>query len=89
MLPFKGAFENQAGVVQYTVDKEDTSVTFMDFDPKPKKAMQIIENVSVALLSRLLLSIDPIIDPPNAMVITFEKLRILRKLCIIFVKNRV
>lgn len=87
MLPFKGAFEYQAGVVQYTVDKEDTSVTFMDFDPK--KAMQIIENVSVALLSRLLLSIDPIIDPPNAMVITFEKLRILRKLYIIFVKNTV
>lgn len=89
MLPFKGAFEYQAGVVQYTVDKDDTSVTFMDFDPKPKKAMQIIENVSVALLSRLLLSIDPTIDPPNAMVITFEKLRILRKLYIIFVKNRV
>lgn len=89
ILPFKGVFENQAGVVQYAVDKGDTSVTFTDWEPKPKKAMQVIENVSVALLSCLLLSIVPVINPSKVMVITFEKLRILRKLYIIFVKNRV
>lgn len=79
MLPFKGVFENQAAVAQYKVDKNDTSVTFIDFETKPKKAVQIIENISVALHSCLLLSIVPIINPSNVMVIMFEKLKILMK----------
>lgn len=59
--------------------KKDTSVTFTDFETKPKKAMQIIENISVVLHSCLLLSIVPIINPSNVMVIMFEKLTILIK----------
>jgi len=51
--------------------------------------MQTTENISVALHSCLLLSIVPIINPSKVMVITFEKLKILIKHYIIFVKNRV
>lgn len=61
------------------MDKDDTSVTFIEFETKPKKAMQIIENISAALHICVLLSIVPIINPSNVMVIMFEKLKILIK----------
>lgn len=61
------------------MDKEDTSVTSIGFEAKPKEAMQMIENISVVLHSCRLLSIIPIINPSNVVVMMFEKLKILIK----------
>lgn len=78
MLLLKRVFQNQAGIVQSKVDK-DTSVTFLDFEIESKKAMQMSENISVALHSCLFLAIVPIINPSNVIVIMFERLKILIK----------
>lgn len=54
---------------------EETSVTFMDFETKPKKAMQTIKNISLAAL----LLIVPMAKPPNVMVIMSEELQVQMK----------
>lgn len=58
---------------------EETSVTFIDFETKPKKAMQTIKNIYLAAHSCSLLSIVPVTKPPNAMVIMSEELQMQMK----------
>lgn len=50
-------------------------MTFMDFETKPKKAMQTIKNISLAAL----LLIVPMAKPPNVMVIMSEELQVQMK----------
>lgn len=50
----------------------ETSVTFIDFETKPK-AMQTIKNIYLAAHSCSLLSIVPMTKPTNVMVIMSEE----------------
>lgn len=58
---------------------EETSVTFIDFETKPKKAMQTIKNISLAAHLCSLSLIVPMAKPPNVMVIMSEELQVQMK----------
>lgn len=54
-------------------------MTFIDFETKPKKAMQTIKNISLAAHLCSLSLIVPMAKPPNVMVIMSEELQVQMK----------
>lgn len=91
VLPFQGVVESQAWIVWIVQYKVDRRWDFTDFETKPEKAMQTIENIPVAIRSCPLLLTVPMImtNQLNVMVIMLKKLQILIKSRLIFGKNKV